>query len=263
MFSRFQRKHLAIPYAVFLFLFVVLPVIIVLVYAFTDTSFHFTLVNMTDFFGSEKFSTLIVSLVYGAVNTVLCLLIGYPVAMILANKKYNKNAVIVMLFVMPMWINFVIRIWAIRDLLSWVGLSGGNYPELATIIGLVYDYLPFVILPLYTTMLRMDKSQVEAASDLGAKPFQTFTRVIIPMTMPGIVSAAMMVFMPTISSYAIADILSEYKVTLFGGTIELYFKQSNWHFGSFLALVMLVLIALTTFLTSKFSRKETERANLW
>lgn len=263
MFSNFQRKNLAIPYALFMLLFVILPLLVVFVYAFTNSSFQFSLRNMTDFFGSDKFTTLIVSLVYGAANTVICLLIGYPIALILSNTKFNKNAVIVMLFVMPMWINFVIRIWALRDLLSWIGLEGGFYPELTTIIGLVYDYLPFVILPLYTTMLKMDKSQIEAASDLGANPFQTFTKVIIPMTMPGIVSAAMMVFMPTISSYAIADILSEYTITLFGKTIELYFTQSNWHYGSFLALVMLLLIGLSVLVTNKFTKKADEKVSLW
>ena len=263
MFSNFQRKRLAIPYAIFLLLFVILPLLVILVYAFTDANFHVSFANAGDFFTSDKFSTLIVSLVYGAINTVICLLIGFPIAMILANKKYNKNVVIVLLFVMPMWINFVIRIWALRDLLSWVGLEGGRYPELATIIGLVYDYLPFVILPLYTTMLRMDRSQVEAASDLGATPYQTFTKVIIPLTMPGIVSAAMMVFMPTISSYAIADILSEFTVTLFGKTIEIYFSQSNWHFGSLLALVMLCLIGVSTLVTNKVTKKGEERVTLW
>ena len=164
---------------------------------------------------------------------------------------------------MPMWINFVIRTGATRDLLTWIGLSGGSYPEAATIIGLVYNYLPFTILPLYTTMLKMDRNQIEASRDLGATPFQTFVKVIIPMTMPGIVSAATMVFMPTISSYVISDILSEYNVVLFGSYIDLYFNQNDWYFGSFMALIMLLLIAISVVISRKFSKDNEGKESIW
>lgn len=155
-------------------------------------------------------------MVIGALNTIICLLIGYPIAYLLANKKYNSNKVIVMLFIMPMWINFVLRTAATRDLLTAIGIKGGNMPYLAVMIGMVYNYLPFVILPLYSTMLKMDKSVIEASSDLGAKPYQTFIKTIIPMSMPGIISAATMVFMPTMSSFVISDILGERKIQLLG-----------------------------------------------
>ena len=164
---------------------------------------------------------------------------------------------------MPMWINFVIRTGATRELLTWMGIGGGTHPELATIIGLVYNYLPFVILPIYSTMLKMDKSQIEASYDLGANGFQTFSKVIIPMTMPGIISGVTMVFMPTISSYVISDLLSEYNVVLFGSYIDLYFNQNDWNFGSFMALIMLLLIGISVFVTNKFSKEENARTSLW
>lgn len=262
---RFQRKYLSLPYILFFLFFVVVPIVLIVVYAFTDrVSGSFSFSNLVKFFSdSTNINVLIISLVYGLINTVLCLLIGYPIAYFLADRNINKSGVLVTLFIMPMWINFVIRTGATRDLLSWIGLSGGANPELATIIGLVYNYLPFTILPLYTTMLKMDRSQIEAGKDLGANPVQNFVRVIIPLTMPGIVSAATMVFMPTISSYVISDILSEYNVVLFGSYIDLYFNQSDWNFGSFMALIMLVLILISVLLTRKFSKEEGGKESIW
>ena len=181
-----------------------------------------------------------------------------------AYKKYNKSSVLVMLFVLPMWINFIIRTSATRDVLNWIGLSTGENSNLTTMIGLVYNYLPFVVLPLYTTMLKMDKSQIEASSDLGANSFQTFFKVVLPMTMPGIVSATTMVFMPTLSSYVISDILSEYNVVLFGSYIDLYFNQADWNFGSFMALIMLVLIGISVLISRRFEKNdEGGRTSIW
>ena len=262
---RFQRKYLSIPYILFFLFFVIVPIFLIVFYAFTDKntgSFSFS--NVIKFFeDSTNVNVLIISLTYAILNTILCLLIGYPVAFFLADKKINKSAVLVTLFIMPMWINFVIRTGATRDLLNWLNISGGTYPELATLIGLVYNYLPFTILPLYTTMLKMDRSQIEASKDLGANGVQTFTRVVIPLTMPGIVSAATMVFMPTISSYVISDILSEYNVVLFGTYIDLYFNQNDWNFGSFMALIMLVLILISVFISRKFSDEDEGKESIW
>ena len=262
---KFQRKHLSIPYLLFLILFVVVPVCLIIYYAFTDKGTgQISLNNLLQFFSdTTNVNVLIISLVFALANTIICLLIGYPIAYILASKKIKMNKVVVLLFIMPMWINFVIRTGATRDLLTWIGLGGGDFPELATIIGLVYNYLPFVILPLHSTMLKMDQSQIEASYDLGAKPIQTFTKVIIPMTMPGIVSACTMVFMPTISSYVISDLLSEYNIVLFGSYIDLYFNQGNWNFGAFMALIMLILIGISVLITNKFSKEENARTSLW
>lgn len=203
---RFQRKYLCIPYVLFLVLFVILPILMIVYYAFTDASGNFTFEAFISFFSSvNKLNVLINSLMFSILNTLICLLIGYPLAYLLSNKKYNKNAVLVMLFVTPMWINFVLRTWATRDVLNWFGIGGGTHPYVATMIGLVYNYLPFVVLPLYTTMLKLDKSQVEAAIDLGCNRVEVFTKSIFPQSIPGIVSASMMVFMPTMSSYVISD----------------------------------------------------------
>lgn len=265
----FKRKHLSIPYFIFLILFVLIPILIILVYAFTRTTdagtLEFSFDALVEFFSSPtKLNVLVVSLFIGIINTMLCLVIGYPIAYLLADKKVNKNYVMVMLFVMPMWINFVLRTGATRDVLYAIGIKGGEQPYLATLIGLVYNYLPFTILPLYTTMIKLDKSQIEAARDLGCNPFQTFTKSILPQSIPGIVSAAEMVFMPTMSSYVISDTLSEGKLTLFGNSIANSFNNSLWNDGSFMAFIMLALIFITMFVTNRFHKEEEQqRGRLW
>lgn len=261
---RFQRKYLCIPYALFLLLFVILPILMIVFYAFTDAGGNFTFDAFISFFSStSKLNVLINSLMFSMLNTIICLIIGYPLAYLLANKKYNTNAVLVMLFVTPMWINFVLRTWATRDVLTWIGISGGNYPYLATMIGLIYNYLPFVVLPLYTTMLKLDKSQIEAAINLGCNRVQVFTKSIFPQSIPGVVSAAMMVFMPTMSSYVISDVLSEGKVTLFGNSIYLSFTNSQWGEGSFMAMLMLIIIGISMILTRNFTEKDEGRDSKW
>ena len=266
-FFALQRKYLCIPYVIFLLLFILVPIGIICFYAFT---YEYTdpVTNQTwmrasgeaflNFFTSKsKLNVLLVSLFIATLTTLICLIIGFPLAYFLADKKVNKNAVLVTLFIAPMWINFVLRTGATRDLLTWMGINGGNYPYLATLIGMVQNYLPFVILPLYTTMLKLDKSQIEAAADLGANPFQVFYKNILPQSIPGIVSAFTMTFMPTMSSYVISDTLSEGKITLFGNYIYLDFANNLWHDGSFMALIMLVIIGLSMFLTrNKGNEKE-------
>jgi len=257
-FFALKRKYLAIPYAVFLVLFVIVPILLIFFYAFTDSNGRPSFDAAKDFFTSaSKWSVLFTSLFIGVQNTIICLLIGYPIAYILSNKKLNKNGVMVMLFVMPMWINFVLRTGATRDLLSWLGIDGGNHPWPATLIGMVYNYLPFTILPLYTTMLKLDKSQIEAAGDLGANGFQVFTKSILPQSLPGIISASEMVFMPTMSSYVISDTLSEGKITLFGNSIYFNFSNSLWNEGSFMAVVMLAIIGITMLVTKNGSKDGT------
>ena len=238
-------------------MFVVIPILLIVFYAFTDTNGNFTFDALVAFFSStNKLNVLLVSLLFGVLNTIICLVIGYPIAYLLANKKYNSNYVIVMLFVMPMWINFVLRTGATRDVLTWIGLNGGSHPYIATMIGMVYNYLPFVILPLYTTMLKLDQSQIEAAQDLGCNRIQVFTKSIFPQSVPGVISAAMMVFMPTMSSYVIPEILSEGKVVLFGNSIYLNFSNYQWGDGSFMALIMLLIVGITMLATRNFSEKD-------
>ena len=272
-FFTLQRKYLSIPYIVFLVLFIIVPIGIVMFYAFTYeytdpvTGVKFISASgqaFLNFFTSwSKWNVLFVSLFIATLTTLICLIIGFPLAYFLADKKVNKNAVLVTLFIAPMWINFVLRTGATRDLLTWMGINGGNHPYIATLIGMVQNYLPFVILPLYTTMLKLDKSQIEAARDLGANPTQVFIKNILPQAFPGIVSACLMTFMPTMSSYVISDVLSEGKITLFGNYIELEFTNKAWHDGSFMALVMLVFIGLTMLISQKTSKEGKKEGGSW
>ena len=261
----FQRKYLCIPYVAFLVLFVIIPILIIVYYAFSNEQGVPSFDALVEFFTStSKINVLIVSIFIALQTTVICLLIGYPLAYFLADKKINKNAVIVTLFIAPMWINFVLRTGATRDLLTWLyGLfdqSTGRLPYLSTLIGMVQNYLPFVILPLYTTFLKLDKSQMEAAADLGCNPARVFLKSVLPQSVPGIISACTMTFMPTMSSYVISDVLSENKLTLFGSYMYLEFTSDAWNGGSFMALIMLAIMGLTMLITR--NKSETRGQNL-
>jgi len=258
------RKYLCVPYGVFLVFFIILPILLIFWYAFTNTNGEFSLENFAYVFeGSTGNTTLKVigqSLGVAALTTVICVIIAYPIAYILANKKFNKNAVLVYLFLLPMWINFVIRTSATKQLLIAIGINPAEQSWVASIIGMVYNYLPFAILPLYNTMLKLDKNQIEAAGDLGASPFQVFIKTIVPMTIPGIVSAATMTFMPTMSSYVITDALSNRTITLIGGLIDTTFLKNNQpNIGSVYAIIMLVLIGASAVFENIFSEKKGDR----
>ena len=261
-FQLFKRKQLCIPYGVFLVLFIIIPILIIVYYAFTDDNGMISFAAFVGFFTNwSKVNVLITSVFVALQTTLLCLLIGYPLAYFLADKKVNKNAVLITLFVAPMWINFVLRTGATRDLLTWMGINGGNMPYLATLIGMVQNYLPFVILPLYTTMLKLDYSQIEAAADLGANPFQVLIHSIFPQSLPGVISAITMTLVPVMSSYVISDALSEGNITLIGNFIYINFANNQWNNGSFTAFVLLILVILSMFLTR--DKEEESRGNLW
>lgn len=259
---RFSRKTLCIPYAVFLLFFVLVPMIVIVVYAFTDTNMHFSFRNFANFFSDPtKLSTIVYSLVIALVTTAIALLIAYPVAYILARSKIKKKHVLLLLFVTPMWINFVLRINAIRELLNWVGLLGSaNYFN--TIFGMVYDFLPFMILPLYTVMQKIDNSLYEASADLGGNSFTTFFRITVPLSMPGVMSGITMVFLPSMTNYVVSDMLGNSKVTIIGKFIETYFG-TDWHMGSMIALILLVVVFVSAWLSGGFRSEENVRgANL-
>ena len=267
---RFSRKQLCIPYAVFLLLFVVIPMLLILFYAFTGTSesggITFTFANFIGFFSSTaKLSTLLMSFTVAIISTAICLLIAYPIAYILARSKFRKKNVLLMLFILPMWINFVLRITALRELLDLLGLLGTeNY--LNTIIGMVYDFLPFMILPLYTTLEKLDNSYLEAAADLGGNKFTVFTKVTFPLSMPGVISGITMVFMPSMTNYVVSDTLSNFNITILGKLIDQYFTAyDNWHMGSMISIILLVLIFLTMLLTGGFKGEKSDArgTNLW
>ena len=259
---RFQRKYFSIPYVIFLSLFVLVLILLIIVYAFTDANGQPSIAAGAKFFSDvSNLNVILVSLFLAVQTTIICLIIGYPIAYFLANKNYNKNAVLIMLFIMPMWINFVLRTTATRDILFAIGINGGNLPYLATSIGMVYNYLPFVILPLYTTMLKLDRSQIEAAADLGANPLQVFIHSIFPQSLPGVISAITMTLVPVMSSYVISDALSEGNITLIGNFIYINFANNQWNNGSFMAFVLLILVIFSMFLTK--DKAEESRGNLW
>ena len=269
------RGSLCMPYALFMVLFVIFPLLLIVYFAFTDANGNFTLNNWaTIFTEGHNWRVIGVTFIIAAITTVICVLIGYPIAYLLSNKKYNKNKVLVYIFLLPMWINFVIRTIGLKALVNGMSQTmlgadlTASYPYLSIVIGMVYDYLPFAILPLYNQMLKMDKNQIEAAADLGANPAQVFVKNIIPMTIPGIVSACMMTFMPTMSSYVIANKMSENNVQIIGNLIEQWFGTNvsaiSNHVGSTLSLVMLAIIGLTLLAEKTLSRKDdTRKAGIW
>lgn len=241
-----KRSNWAIPYFIFLVLFVVLPLVLIVVYALQDGNGNFTLSNVSRFFtDSDALSTFAVSVEVAIENTLICLLLGYPTAYILADKNLNKSAVTVILFILPMWINALMRTLATAELFNVFGFTLGKGTLL---FGMVYDYLPFMIYPIYNVLLKMDKSYAEAASDLGATPVQVFGKVTLPLSMPGIFSGILMVFMPTVSTFAISEFLTNNKIKLFGTIIQENINSSMWNYGAALSLIMLVIIGLTTIL---------------
>lgn len=253
-----KRSKWAIPYAIFLVLFVALPLLLVAIYAFQDNYGHFTFANIVRIFtDTDAMSTFVVSLEVAVENTLICLLLGYPAAYILANRELNKSAVTVILFILPMWINALMRTLATADLFGVLGFQLGKGTLL---FGMVYDYLPFMIYPIYNVLLKMDKSYAEAASDLGATPVQVFTKVTLPLSMPGILSGVVMVFMPTVSTFAISEFLTNNRIKLFGTIIQENINSSMWNYGAALSFFMLLIIGLTTFMTG--GDKQVERGTV-
>lgn len=252
MFGLFDRRQLCIPYAIFMMLFVIAPVIVIMYYAFTNGEGRISFDNLIGFFTSgNTLGTLLYSIALAFVVTVVCLIIAYPVAYILANMKHGRRGLLI-LFLIPMWINFTLRITALKEVLGYIEGNLAYYPFLNTVIGQTYDFLPFMILPLYTTIIKLDKSIVEAAHDLGADSRHTFIRVILPLTMPGIISGVMMVFLPAMTNYVILDML--YNSTyIMGSLIGSYFSAYNWHKGSMISIVLLGLVLIATLYTNKFS----------
>lgn len=253
------RKNLAVPYAVFMLLFIIVPMIMIICYAFTDAQFNFSFANFGRFFSeSQSLAAFVISLWIGLLTTLICLIVGYPVAYILARTKIIKTKALIVLFILPMWVNFLLRTLATRTLFESLNIPSGYS---TTVFGMVYNFLPFMILPIYTTLLKMDKSLLEAAQDLGANEIKTIFKVVIPLSLPGIMSGVLMVLMPTISTYAIADLLSRNSIQLFGNLINDYMLTSNWNYASALSLIMLIIVGVAMIFTNK--DKEDEESGTW
>lgn len=239
-----KRSYWSLPYVIFMMVFVVLPLVLIVMYALQDGSGHFTLANVTRFFtDSDSLSTFALSIEVAIENSLICILLGYPAAWILANRELNRSAVTVMLFIMPMWINALMRTLATAELFNMLGFTLGKGTLL---FGMVYDYIPFMIYPIYNTLTKMDKSYAEAAEDLGATPWKVFWKVTVPLSMPGVMSGVLMVFMPTVSTFAISEFLTNNKIKLFGTIIQENINSSMWNYGAALAFIMLVIIGITS-----------------
>lgn len=256
---RFSRKQLCLPYGVFLICFVAVPLLIILYYAFTNGEGRFTLQNLIGFFTSPNaIGTLAYSFVLALVTTIVCLLIGYPVSFLLARSSFKKKNILLLLFILPMWINFTLRMTALKEILTLLEGNLAYYPFLNSVIGMSYDFLPFMILPMYTTLLKLDKNLLEAAADLGANKREVFFKVTLPLSTPGIISGVVMVFLPAMTNYVVLDML--YNSTfIMGSLIGSYFNSYDWHNGSMIALLLLIIILCFTLFTNRFELEEQKR----
>lgn len=255
-----RRRNWTIPYALFLVFFVVLPMGLIVFYAFTSNEGHFSFTNFRKFWMQpEALDTFIFSVGIALITTLLCLLLGYPAAYIMSRMQSNKTKLLVILFILPMWINFLIRTLATVALFDFLNLPLG---EGSLIFGMVYNFLPFMIYPIYNILQKTDRSLIEAAQDLGATPRQVFFKTILPLSVPGITSGIMMVFMPVISTFAIAELLTINNIKLFGTTLQENIYNGMWNYGAALSLVMLLLIGVTSLLNSEGSAKAAEEGGL-
>ena len=270
----------ASPYIVWSTLFIVIPLIIIVFFSFTQetaSGYSFTLENFKRVLNSQYISVFKRSLILAFESTVLCLILGYPVAYFISKMKSNKRNILIMLFIVPMWMNFLLRTYAwlpilgkngvINNFLSAIGLNTINilYTDAAVLLGMVYNFLPFMILPIYTVLIKMDNSLIDAAADLGANKRQIFTKVIFPLSMPGVITGITMVFMPAVSTFVISRLLGGGKEMLIGNVIEQQFTtMSDWHFGSALAIILMILILISMALMSRFDGEQSEGGGrLW
>lgn len=262
-----KKKLLAGPYLFWAVSFTIIPLLMIVYYGLTDKTGAFTLSNLAKITTPENLKALGLSLLLSALSTLICLLLAYPLALILSNKKVNQTSFIVLIFILPMWMNFLLRTLAWQTLLEKNGVINSilgffNLPSLqiintpyAIILGMVYNFLPFMILPIYNVLAKIDRDVINAALDLGANKAQTLLKIIIPLSVPGIISGITMVFIPALTTFVISDLLGGSKVLLIGNIIEQEFKQSsNWNVGSGLSLVLMVFILLSMALIGKYDK---------
>lgn len=231
-------------------------------YAFTNGEGEFTLENLLAFFSSaDTVGTLLYSFGVALATTAVSLLAAYPVAFILAKGGYKRGSTLLLLFVMPMWINFTLRMTALKEILTLLEGNLAFHPFFNTILGMVYDFLPFMILPIYNSLAKLDDCYIEAAQDLGTKPFGVFRQVLLPMSMPGVVSGIMMVFLPAMTNYVVLDMLHN-STYIMGSLIGSYFSTYDWNNGSLISLVLLLIILVFSLVTGEFSGKQGAEADV-
>ena len=273
-----NRRWYSVPYIVWSLIFIVVPLLVVVFYGLTvqgnDGTFRFSFENFERFFTPLYLGVLWRSALYAAISTIICLIVGYPAALILSSKNLKHKSIMMFLIVIPMWMNLLLRTYSwltlleneglINQFLRFIGVIGSEqsiqflYGEGAVIFGMVYNFLPFMILPIYSVMAKMDYSILNAAEDLGANKFNVFRKITLPLSIPGIVSGITMVFVPAITTFAISSILSGNNVNLIGNVIEKQFGiGGDWNFGSTMSLVLMILILISMFFTSD-SEKESQ-----
>ena len=262
-----KKKLLTGPYLFWAVSFIIIPLFMILYYGLTNEKKEFTLLNLAKITTPENLKALGLALLLSLVSTAICLILAYPLAMILASKSMNQTSFIVLIFILPMWMNFLLRTLAWQTLLEKNGVINSvlsflhlptqsmiNTPS-AIILGMVYNILPFMVLPIYNVIVKIDKDVISAAKDLGANNVQTFLKIILPLTTPGIISGITMVFVPALTTFVISDLLGGSKILLIGNVIEQEFKQSsNWNVGSGLSLVLMIFIIASMALIAKYDK---------
>lgn len=256
---------LAAPHIVWTVLFIVVPLIFVAIYAFTDRKMGFTFDNILDFFTPEKLYILWRSVKLALIATVICILIGYPAAYFISKANPRTQRLLILLIMLPMWMNFLIRTYAwmvilqnkgiINSIIGIIGLGPFKMinTEGAVIVGMVYDFLPYMILPIYSVMTKLDTRLIEAAADLGCNGFGVLTKVIIPHSLPGVFSGITMVFVPSISTFYISQKLGGGKFFLIGDLIESQYNANNIHAAAAISLVLMLIILASMAVLNHFS----------
>ena len=262
-----SKQLLAFPYIIWMAGFTIIPLLMVFYYGLTDRSGAFTLANVAAIMTADHMKALLLSLLFSTVSTVICLLIAYPLAMILRNRHIGTGSFIVFIFILPMWMNFLLRTIAWQTVLEKNGvinsiLSMLHLPTLsiintpaAIILGMVYNFLPFMVLPIYNVLAKIDDNVINAARDLGADSLQTFSKILLPLSVPGIISGITMVFVPALTTFVISNLLGGGKILLIGNVIEQEFtKGSNWNLGAGLSIVLMIFILISMTLIAKYDK---------
>jgi len=250
-----NKKLLSVPFLFWSGLFIIVPLLMVFYYGLTDKTGAFTFENIAAISSPEHLKALWEAVKLSVLSTIICLVLAYPLAMILCKSGSNKTSFMVLIFILPMWMNFLLRTFAwltllektgvINTLLKLLGLPTMNIINTpgAIVLGMVYNFLPFMVLPIYNVLIKIDKNVINAARDLGANPIQTFMKITLPLTVPGIISGITMVFVPALTTFIISTILGGSKILLIGNVIEQEFTQTgNWHLGSGLSIVLMMFI---------------------
>ena len=259
-----KSRYPAFPYIAFMAIFIIVPLIMVAYFAFTTSTGEFTVQNIIRV--GDYVPVIVKSLFLAFVATLICLVLGYPFAYIMANKTSNIRRTMFMLIMLPMWMNFLLRTYSWMTILEnngllnrFLGIFGIGPFEMintqgAVVLGMVYDYLPFMIVPLYTVMMKMDHSLLQAAQDLGANPFQVFINVILPQTMQGIKTGITMVFVPSVSTFVISRMLGGGSELMVGDLIEMQFGSNNYNpnLGSAISLVLMIIVLICMSVMNQF-----------